>query len=163
ADGAVSPVGIAVGGQTVGVGDEVVTCRNDRQLVTTTGHWVRNGDRWTVTAHTDDGGLTVSSLAGHGHAHLLGGYVHEHVRLADGAVSPVGIAVGGQTVGVGDEVVTCRNDRQLVTTTGHWVRNGDRWTVTAHTDDGGLTVSSLAGHGHAHLLGGYVHEHVRLA
>ena len=48
-------------------------------------------------------------------------------RVAAGQVEPQGITVVNQTVGVGDEIVTTRNDRRLVTTTGAWVRNGDRW------------------------------------
>ena len=42
-----------------GVGDIVVTRRNRRDLRTSTGAWVRNGDLWTVTARDDDGSLTV--------------------------------------------------------------------------------------------------------
>ena len=37
---------------------------------------------------------------------------------------------GGGTAGVGDQVVTRQNDRRLATGR-RWVRNGDRWVVTA--------------------------------
>ena len=85
------------------------------------------------------------------------------LRVAAGEVEARGMAVGGHTVGVGDEIVTCRNDRRLVTSTARWVRNGDRWVVTARRRDGGLAVASLAGKGRALLPAGYVAEHVALA
>jgi hypothetical protein len=50
-------------------------------------------------------------------------------RIAAGQVEPEGVTVGNQTVGVGDEIVTTRNDRRLVTTKGAWVRSGDRWQI----------------------------------
>ena len=55
-------------------------------------------------------------------------------RVAAGAVSEHGLTVaGGGTAGVGDLVVTRQNDRRL-STGRRWVRNGDRWIVTAtHT------------------------------
>ena len=64
-------------------------------------------------------------------------------RVAAGEVEPDGINVGHQTVGVGDEIVTTRNDRRLVTTTGAWVRNGDRWHI--HTDPNGTLRPVLDG------------------
>jgi hypothetical protein len=83
-------------------------------------------------------------------------------RVAAGQVEPGGLSVGGHMVGVGDEIVTCRNDRRLRTTTGGWVTNGDRWTVTARTADGGLAVASLTGKGNTLLRCEYVAEHVAL-
>jgi conjugative relaxase-like TrwC/TraI family protein len=84
--------------------------------------------------------------------------------VAAGDVEPGGVITGaGQVIGVGDQIVTCRNDRQLLTTTGHWVRNGDRWTVTFRSEDGSLVVESSEGHGRTVLDAGYVDQHVRLA
>ena len=68
--------------QVVGSGDEIVTTRNDRRLVTTTGVWVRNGDRWRVDERRADGALVVSHLDGHGRVVLPAGYTAEHVALA---------------------------------------------------------------------------------
>ena len=68
-------------------------------------------------------------------------------RVAAGEVEPEGVTVGNQTVGVGDEIVTTRNDRRLVTTNGAWVRNGDRWHVTGRQADGSPALSSLEGRG----------------
>lgn len=84
-------------------------------------------------------------------------------RVAAGEVEPGGVAAGRQVVGVGDEIVTTRNERRLMTSGGGWVRNGDRWTVTARHPDGSLAVSHLDGHGRAVLPAGYVADDVRLA
>lgn len=52
-------------------------------------------------------------------------------RVAAGEVERGGVRAGRHLVGVGDEVVSLQNDRSLLTSAGAWVRNGDRWTVTA--------------------------------
>jgi conjugative relaxase-like TrwC/TraI family protein len=84
-------------------------------------------------------------------------------RVTTGEVEPGGLAVGSQLVGRGDEIVTTRNDRRLITTGGLWVRNGDRWRVDVRRDDGGLVVSHLDGHGRVVLPADYAAEHVALA
>ena len=84
------------------------------------------------------------------------------VRVAAGEVEEGGADASGQTVGVGDEIVTCENDRQLLTSRGLWVRNGDRWRITARTP-AGLAVEHLDGRGRAVLPTEYVADHVRLA
>jgi conjugative relaxase-like TrwC/TraI family protein len=85
-------------------------------------------------------------------------------RVAAGDVEPAGIATAhGQTVGVGDDIVTTRNDRRLMTSAGAWVRNGDRPTVAARHGDGSITVSHLAGHGGVVLPADYVNQDVSLA
>ncbi len=84
-------------------------------------------------------------------------------RVAEGAVAEVGVEVaGGGTAGVGDLVVTRQNDRRLCTGQG-WVRNGDRWTVTATDQDGTMTVQRTNGGGMVVLPAAYVAEHVELA
>ena len=84
-------------------------------------------------------------------------------RVAAGEVEPGGVPAGPHLVGVGDEIVTLRNDRQLATTGDGWVRNGDRWQILAQGDDGSLTVTDLAGRGRTTLPADYVAEHVTLA
>ena len=85
-------------------------------------------------------------------------------RVRAGEVEPGGVAAGGQVVGVGDEIVTLRNDRTLTTAAGRgWVRNGDRWHITDRQADGSLTVSHLDGHGCTTLPADYVAENVALA
>lgn len=83
-------------------------------------------------------------------------------RITAGTVTPSGVEVaGGGTVGVGDMVVTRHNDR-TITSGGRWVRNGDRWTVTAIAGDGSITVQAPKGRAWVTLPGGYVAEHVEL-
>ena len=84
-------------------------------------------------------------------------------RTALGEVEQAGIAVGKQVVGTGDEVVTTRNDRRLVTSSGAWVRNGDRWQVLGRRPDGSLLLGSLDARGKVALPGEYVRENVALA
>jgi conjugative relaxase-like TrwC/TraI family protein len=84
-------------------------------------------------------------------------------RVAAGEVAEDGVKVAaGQTVSVGDHVVSRRNDRHLATGTG-WVKNGDHWVVTATGDDGTMTVRRAGGHGVVVLPAGYVAEHVELS
>jgi hypothetical protein len=84
-------------------------------------------------------------------------------RVATGEVEPSGVPARGHVVGVGDEIVTTRNDRRLVTTGHGWVRNGDRWRVEGRYPDGGLTVTDLTGRGRLTLPGDYVTDNVTLA
>ncbi|KRD42777.1 conjugal transfer protein [Cellulomonas sp. Root930] len=64
-------------------------------------------------------------------------------RIRTGKVRTVGITLSdGLTGGVGDRVVTRRNNRRLRTTDG-FVRNGDLWEVAAVLPDGGLRVRSV--------------------
>ena len=85
------------------------------------------------------------------------------MRSRMGEVEPTGITVAGQVVGAGDEIVTTRNDRRLLTDSGHWVRNSDRWTVERRTSRGHLRVRSLEGRGRVWLHRAYVEEDVALA
>jgi ATP-dependent exoDNAse (exonuclease V) alpha subunit len=84
-------------------------------------------------------------------------------RVAAGEVEAAGVVAGEQVVGVGDEIVTGRNDRSLVTSAEAWVRNGDRWRVLARQGDDALLVEDLTGRGQVTLPGNYVREHVVLA
>lgn len=84
-------------------------------------------------------------------------------RVAAGAVSEGGLTlVGGGTAGVGDLVETRQNDRRL-STGQRWVRNGDRWHVTATREDGSMAVKRAHGGGEVVLPAAYVAEHVELA
>lgn len=84
-------------------------------------------------------------------------------RVAAGEVELEGLTAGEHVVGVGDEIVTCRNNRRLVTSRGGWVRNGDRWQVIGRHADGSLAVEDLAGRGRVSLPADYVAEQVALA
>ncbi|WP_246142328.1 MobF family relaxase [Lacisediminihabitans profunda] len=64
-------------------GDLVITRKNDRTLTTGTG-WVKNGDRWTITATHNDGSITVRRPGRRTGAsiRLPATYVAENVELA---------------------------------------------------------------------------------
>jgi hypothetical protein len=85
------------------------------------------------------------------------------VRVEAGQVEAGGLVAGSQVVGRGDEIITTRNDRRLLTTAGVWVRNGDRWRVDVRHADGSLGISSLEHRGRVLLPAAYVAEHVALA
>ena len=55
------------------------------------------------------------------------------------AASEVSLADGNRA-SVGDVIITRTNDRRLRLTATDWVKNGDRWTITAVSNNGGLTV-----------------------
>ena len=69
-------------GSLAGVGDTIITRRNDRRL-RTKDTWVRNGARWHITQVRDDGSLTVRAIGRRfgGAIVLPAAYVSEHVDL----------------------------------------------------------------------------------
>jgi hypothetical protein len=84
-------------------------------------------------------------------------------RVREGTVSDEGLLIAdGQTAGVGDEVVTRQNNR-LVTTGRTWVKNGDRWLVTATNPDGSMALRRANRSGEVLLPADYVAQHVELA
>lgn len=82
--------------------------------------------------------------------------------VARGEVERDGVALGKGRAGVGDEIVTLRNDRRLRPGPDDFVRNGERWRVTARQLDGALEVASLEGRGTVVLPPDYVARHVAL-
>jgi len=84
-------------------------------------------------------------------------------RVAGGVVAGGGMPIaGGQVAGVGDEVVTRANNR-LLATGSRWVKNGDRFVVTATNDDGSMAVRRSDGRGEVVLPADYAAAHVELA
>ena len=72
---------VALQGESrAGVGDTIITRKNDRRLHTPRG-WVRNGDRWIVTDIRDDGSLTARRADSRGTVTLSASYVLDHVDL----------------------------------------------------------------------------------
>ncbi|RKN69355.1 conjugal transfer protein [Microbacterium sp. CGR2] len=69
-------------GTTAGVGDTIITRRNDRRLRTGK-DWVRNGDTWTITGVRDDGSVTIRKTRRRfgGSIVLPAAYVAEHADL----------------------------------------------------------------------------------
>jgi conjugative relaxase-like TrwC/TraI family protein len=82
--------------------------------------------------------------------------------VSSGMVADRGVPLfDGTTAGVGDRVVTRCNDRALVTGRS-WVKNGDRWTVTASPGDGSLILRRYRGSSTVLLPADYVSQHVDL-
>ena len=67
-------------GLSAGIGDRIVTRRNDRHLAVGDG-WVKNGDTWAVVGRRRDGSLTVARESGGPAVVLPRAYVAEHVEL----------------------------------------------------------------------------------
>jgi conjugative relaxase-like TrwC/TraI family protein len=85
-------------------------------------------------------------------------------RVAAGQVDAEGLGLAdGSVAGVGDVVAARRNDRRLRLSGGEWVRNRDRFVVTATYEDGIMAVRALDRGGEAVLPAAYVSEHVELA
>lgn len=87
-------------------------------------------------------------------------------RVASGLVPDGGVTTAnGTVIGLGDVVVTRRNNREL-TIPGGWVKNGDTWTVSALSPDGSATLTRLGRGAGApvsvELPAAYVSEHLDL-
>jgi len=95
------------------VGDTILTRRNDRRLGVSGTDWVKNGDRWTVTALTANGGLRARHLRSELHVTLPPEYVTNHVEL--GYATTVH-AAQGSTADVMHGILTGHEDRQLLYT-----------------------------------------------
>ncbi|GAA1370076.1 conjugative relaxase-like TrwC/TraI family protein [Brevibacterium luteolum] len=69
-------------GTTAGVGDMIITRRNDRRLRNGK-TWVRNGDTWTITGVRDDGSVTIRKTGRRfgGSIVLPAAYVTDHIDL----------------------------------------------------------------------------------
>lgn len=90
----------------------------------------------------------VAELNSRARAHRLATNPQPHdtttMRLADGNLASVG-----------DLVITRTNDRRLKTSASDWVKNGDRWRITAITD-GGIRVQHRGSNRVVHLPRDYV-------
>jgi hypothetical protein len=83
-------------GERIGVGDRVVTRRNDRHL------GVTNRATWSVTAITDEGGLTLRGRRATDVHTVPAAYVREHVELA---YATTVYGAQGETTGTGHLVL----------------------------------------------------------
>ncbi|MGY1829048.1 MobF family relaxase [Geodermatophilus sp. SYSU D01180] len=68
-------------GTRASAGDPVITRANDRRLPIGAADWVKNGDRWTVTAVGEDGSLAVAHSGTGRRLTLPAAYVRAHVQL----------------------------------------------------------------------------------
>jgi len=87
--------------------------------------------------------------------------------ILDGAVTPLRGSVilhDGTVASPGDAVISRHNDRRLRAAGRGWVRNGDRWTMTAVRSDGSVTVRRAGRRRGASVVlpAGYVREHLDL-
>ncbi|GGK81863.1 hypothetical protein Sme01_62700 [Sphaerisporangium melleum] len=85
-------------------------------------------------------------------------------RVEAGQVETEGIALhDGNRAGVGDWIVTRRNDRTLRVHHGKdWVKNGDAWSVVSRHRDGSLTVQHMEHRGTVRLPADYAAANVEL-
>jgi conjugative relaxase-like TrwC/TraI family protein len=70
---------VVVGDKSFQAGDVIRTRRNNRSITLGETH-VRNGDRYTILATTQDAGLLVDDITGRGSTMLPSNYVAEHVE-----------------------------------------------------------------------------------
>ena len=93
-------------GNQASVGDLIITRRNDRRL-TAGRDWVRNGDRWTVTDLTPDGGIRAIHRRTGKPVTLPAGYVREAVELGYATTIHTAQGVTADTThGLVDELMT---------------------------------------------------------
>jgi len=107
-------------------------------------------------------GGTVALMANRTEAVARLNQLAQHTRLAVGELDPTApqLEVGGDSILVGDQVVTRRNDRTLRTDRGLMIKNRDHWTVTRiHTD---RTVTATGRSGTIRLPAQYVAENLQL-
>ena len=129
--GAVTEDGLTVaGGGTAGVGDLVVTRQNDRRL-STGQRWVRNGDRWVVTATEQGGSMTVQRAIGGGTVVLPAAYVAEHVELAYASSAH---RAQGRTVDTAHALVSSTTTREVLYVMATRGRESNRLYVDTHWD-----------------------------
>ena len=77
-----SPVVVRLAdGLQASAGDLLITRTNDRSLRTTSTDWVKNGDRWTLTAVHDGGAVTARHLGSGRSVQLPASYVQASVEL----------------------------------------------------------------------------------
>ncbi len=93
-------------------GDIVITRRNERRLGVGRTDWVKNGDRWAVTA-VDGPTLSVRHLSSGLRATLPAGYVAKHVELGYAATVH---AAQGLTADTVHGLITGQESRQLLYT-----------------------------------------------
>lgn len=116
-----------------------------------------------VTTASEQGRVAVLQAVGNGTVRELNARIRA-ARVTTGDVATAGLSLhDGLMAGVGDRIVTRRNDRRLATTDG-FVRNGALWDVTAVLPDGSLHVrpASHADPATVRLPAEYVGEHVEL-
>jgi hypothetical protein len=120
-------------GNQASVADVVITRRNNRSLNSGETAWVRNGDRWRVTAVHRDGSIDVQHLRNHHQLTLPAAYVAESVEL--GYATTIH-AAQGVTADVCHGLLTGAESRQLAYTMLTRGRHANHaWVEVNDTDD----------------------------
>jgi len=114
----------------VGVGDVVVTRQNAR-LLSTGRSWVKNGDRWVVTATFDGGSMAVKRTEGGGSVVLPADYVAEHVELGYATTAH---RAQGRTVDTAHAIVSPTTTREVLYVSTTRAREANRLYVDTHYD-----------------------------
>jgi hypothetical protein len=106
-------------GTRAGIGDAVITRRNDRRLRAGRG-WVRNGDRWIVTDLRRDGSLTVRRVGRRwgGSVVLPASYVAEDLELGYAVTAHRGQGITTDTTHVLVDSGTTRENLYVALTRG---------------------------------------------
>lgn len=136
-DGAITPGREVVlhDGASASKGDRVITRDNNRHLRSKNGRaWVRNGDRWTITAVGEDGSITVRPDGRRfgGSMVLPAAYVGEHVELGYAITAHRTQGVTVDTSHVVTTATTTRENFYVAMTRG---RHGNFAYVTTDTAD----------------------------
>ncbi len=119
-------------GQTAGVGDLVVTHQNDRRL-SAGGRWVKNADRWVLTATAEDGRMTIRRAKGTREAVLPSSYVAELIELA---YATTAYQSQGRTVDTAHALVSPTTTREVLYVSAARGRESNRIYVdTAYDPD----------------------------
>ncbi len=107
------------GGTQAGVGDTIITRRNDRRLRNGK-DWVRNGERWTITGVRNDGSITIRRAWRRfgGSVVLPASYVAEHVDLGYAVTAHRAQGITTDTSHVVVEPTTTRENLYVAMTRG---------------------------------------------
>ena len=121
-------------GTTAGVGDTIITRRNDRRLRNSK-EWVRNGDTWIIKAVRDDGSITIHRTGRRfgGSIVLPARYVAEHVDLGYAVTAHRAQGVTTDTAHVMVQPTTTRENLYVAMTRGR--RSNGAYVILDRPDD----------------------------
>ncbi|MBK0330205.1 AAA family ATPase [Brachybacterium sp. MASK1Z-5] len=120
-------------GNRAGVGDTIITRRNDRRLRNGK-DWIRNGERWTITAVRDDGSITIRKTGRRfgGPLVLPAAYAAAHVDLGYAVTAHRAQGITTDTAHVLVEPTTTRENFYVAMTRG---RDSNRAYVVLNRPD----------------------------
>lgn len=123
-------------GTLAGVGDTIITRRNDRRLRTGNGRdWVRNGESWTITGLREDGSATIRKTGKRFGSSIVlpAAYLAEHVDLGYAVTAHRAQGITVDTAHVLVQATTTRENVYVAMTRG---RESNRaWVICDRPDD----------------------------